>query len=311
MDDPELSAEPPVVVFGFNRAERLRQVLAALKPQRSARFIVVIDGPRDDADLAAVEACRRLARAIDWADTTTLLHESNRGCAGVPQDIDRIFDEHEAAIFVEDDCLPMPRFLDFMRQGLDRYRDEPRIFSQCGYQILPRSRLRGYPYCAVGASQFRCWGWASWRERWRAARRLFPGFGRLFNGLADFPNSEDPGLATLAREAAAGHADDWDIMLSAICLHEGWVNLVPTRGLVRNTGIGGQGAHRVLTPPWIHNRNVGRRPTEPLDWPPADADFSTYRENLGRYLRRARTSKGRYRAEMRRLERLRRPFTER
>ncbi len=309
MDDKELSAEPPVVVFGFNRAERLRQALAALEPQRPGRLIVVVDGPRDDADRPAVEACRRLARGIDWAHKATVLHESNRGCAGVPGDIDRIFDEHEAAIFVEDDCLPMPGFLDFMRQGLERYRGEPRVFSLCGYQILPRSRFRGYPYRAAGASQFRCWGWATTRDRWQAARRLFPGFGDLFNGLADFPDSEDPGLATLAREAAAGQVDYWDIMLSAICLHQGWINLVPTRGLVRNTGIGGQGAHRVLTPPGIHNRNVGRRPAEPLDWPPADADFSAYRDNLGRYLRRARSYKGRYRAVMRRLGRLRRPFS--
>ncbi len=299
------SLAPATVLFGFDRPAKLRQVLEALRPQEPGRLIAVIDGPRSDADAPAVEACRRLVREIDWVETEEVFHERNRGCAGVPEDIDRIFEEHEAVVFLEDDCLPMPSFHEFMRQGLARYAQEPRIFSLCGYQILPRRYFRGYADSAVGTRQFRCWGWASWRDRWRAARSRFPEFGKLFNGLEDFPESEDPSLPALAREAAAGRVDYWDIMLSAICLDAGWLNLLPTRGLVRNTGVGAQGAHRVVSPPFVHNRNVYRVRLDRFAWPDGGEEFETYRRDLGAYLRRARKYRGRYRGLVRRLERLR------
>ncbi len=305
-----LSPAPPTVLFGFNRPVKLRQVLEALRPQGPERLIAVIDGPRDDGDLPGVEACRRLVREVDWVETEEVFHERNRGCTGVPRDIDRIFEEHEAVIFLEDDCLPMPSFHEFMRQGLARYAEEPRIFSLCGYQILPRRYFRGYLHTAVGTSQFRCWGWGSWRDRWREARRRFPDFGRLFNGLQEIPETEDPSLPTLAREAAAGRVDYWDIMLSAIGLDAGWLNLLPTRGLVRNTGVGAEGAHRVVSPPLIHNRNVSRGRLEHFEWPSAGDEFQSYRHDLGAYLRRAQTYRGRYRALLRRLGRLSAVFTD-
>ena len=124
----------PVAIFGFNRPNKLQRILDALKTQAIDYLIIFIDGPRDIQDVKKVTACQDIAREVNWAEKELHLWDDNHGLGHLSENFDLIFKKFSRAIFVEDDCLPMPEFYSFMRQALERYENRRKCFF---YRWLP------------------------------------------------------------------------------------------------------------------------------------------------------------------------------
>ncbi len=261
----------PVVVFGFNRPDKLKRILDALRPQRVDRLVIFVDGPRGAMDLPGVEACRALARQVDWAPTDLHLWETNHGFPGLITNPDLAAQDYPWFVVVEDDCLPMPGFYDFMRQALTRYEKQPQVFSICGYQPLPPSMFKQHRLAVVGTARFSCWGWATWRERWQEIRPYLDQFESLFDHYRQAPTVAGPETWLIGDSIAAGAPMDvWDYRVMAAALALKKIHIQPARGLVRNVGLSGGfhgswgGRLRDLV---FQNRNVAERLPADLPWP--------------------------------------------
>ena len=55
-----------VLLLFFNRPDCFRQVFEQVKRARPSRLFLYQDGPRDERDMAGIEACREIASQIDW-----------------------------------------------------------------------------------------------------------------------------------------------------------------------------------------------------------------------------------------------------
>ena len=159
----------PVLLIVFNRPDTTRQVFGAIRCAQPRQLFVAADGPREGvgADEALCAAARRVATAVDWdCDVQTLFREGNLGCGlGPSLAISWFFDNVEAGIIFEDDCVPDSKFFRFSGELLDYYRSASRIMMISGNNFL-RGRKRGnasyyfsrYPHI---------WGWATWRRAWQ------------------------------------------------------------------------------------------------------------------------------------------------
>ena len=100
----------PVLLIVFNRPDTTRQVFGAIRCAQPRQLFVAADGPREGvgADEALCAAARRVATAVDWdCDVQTLFREGNLGCGlGPSLAISWFFDNVEAGIIFEDDCVP-------------------------------------------------------------------------------------------------------------------------------------------------------------------------------------------------------------
>jgi hypothetical protein len=83
------------------------------------------------------------------------------------------FSEADAVITLEDDTVPARDFLRFCSWGLKEYRNDPDVFSICGYQRTPLDEIT-YRSAVVRESWFTPWGWATWRDRWDSVRDTWP-----------------------------------------------------------------------------------------------------------------------------------------
>ncbi len=257
---------PPVVLFAFNRPDKLERVLAALKTQDIEHLIVFVDGPRDDANVELVEQCRAIARDVDWVDKELHFGEQNRGLPGLSDNVSTVLKVYKAAVFVEDDCLPMPGFYPFMRRALSHYEPEKKVFSIGGYQPIPHKYFKNYPYSLVSSARFLCWGWATWQDRWEVITPYLSRYWELFEGLTNVPDIAGHDLA-MAGKDAQGISQSWDIKVAISMLWLEQVQLLPTRGLVLNIGAdsgvhGGSGYVNQR----MHDRNVYRRSLENIVW---------------------------------------------
>ena len=275
----------PCVVFAFNRPEKLQGILEALRPQNIDRLIVFVDGPRDDRDAEPVEHCRAIARSVDWADKELVLREQNRGLGRLADNMSAVLESYKSAVFVEDDCLPMPGFYSFMCQSLSHYEPEKRVFSIGGYQPIADGYFRGYPYSLVSSARFLCWGWATWQDRWKAIAPLLPRYLELFGNWKNVPSATGRDLPMMVRACQEGREKSWDINVSVCMLWLGQVQLLPTRGLVRNIGFE-SGSHFANTESGLnmHNRNICEHRLDNMVWLPDVAMNRGYAEELSRFV---------------------------
>lgn len=245
----------PCVILAYNRPDKLERVLSALKTQNIECLIVFVDGPRDDADVELVEQCRVIARSIDWVDKELHFGEQNCGLPGLSDNIGQVMDRYQSAVFVEDDCLPLPGFYSFMRQALFHYQAEKKVFSIGGYQPIRQKYFRDYPYSLVSTARFLCWGWATWQDRWQLITPYLSKYWELFDGLKNVPDVAGDDLAVMARACSQGKLETWDVQ---VCISTLWlkkVHLLPTRGLIRNIGLD-SGVHGRGNSSHVHNVNL-------------------------------------------------------
>lgn len=135
-----------------------------------------------------------------------------------------------------------------------------------------------YAFAACGA----IWGWATWREAWRAHRGRFP---RTHDGPAPRIEAQLGASRLLTQKGRRyfsdiasdheGSAFRWDSywILSTVC--ERGLAVIPRANLVENIGFGEQ-ASNTRTP-------IRQRGLEPLEWPlahPAEIAVNTEIELL-------------------------------
>lgn len=294
----------PCVIFGFNRPSKLEKVLAALKEQHIDHLIIFIDGPRGPKDEEPVAQCHRLAKSISWIKPELYLHDQNQGLLGLLENIDLVFKTYQVALFVEDDCMPMPGFYTFMQKAVRRYATEKRVFSIGGYQPLRPSYFWRYPYSLVSTWRFTCWGWATWRDRWHTIQPYLPQYAELFDNLRaapDIPGGAD--LLVAARACAEGKLESWATRVAIVTWCLGMVHLLPTQGLIRNIGLD-TGTHAKPEPPFIHNRNLYKGGSSSKLWLENIEPNQRYDYDLEQFHQQNRQLKNYYRAILRKISTL-------
>lgn len=239
----------PVVLFVFNRPEKLRRLLSILAEVRPTRLLIVADGPRseDAEDIVRCREVRELVARVDWpCEILRDYADVNLGChPRVASGMDWAFEQVEEAILLEDDVVPDPSFFRWCGDMLSRYRGNPSVLQVCGRNELGHwDRDGGDHYLIWRGSQ---WGFATWRHAWRTARDVaLPGEQkaldlRLARGEIDPLVAEHFGI--LRTLAAAGGLKAWDTRWSLQRALIGGLSVVPPVNLVAHRGFDDEATH--------------------------------------------------------------------
>jgi hypothetical protein len=246
----------PIAIFAYRRAGHLKAMLETLS--RCVEFeqspvIVFVDGPKGAEDRSHVLAVRDVVSNLDWNNLEVVFSEQNKGLKrSISEGVTSVIRRHGRAIVLEDDLHLSPVALQFFNKALDKYADEPRVWSISGYMYdVPELRSRKDAFFIPFAQS---WGWATWERAWtqfdldaaipndiletRSFRRAFS-----VNGISDFAN-----MLRLARD---GHINSWYVRWYFKIFSEGGVSLFPPVTLVTNRGISSTGGtHASLLNPY-------------------------------------------------------------
>jgi hypothetical protein len=261
-----------VLLLAFNRPDRLRSVVDAIRPDAPPRVYLAVDGPRSTVaeDAERVRLTQGVVGEIDWdCEVRTLFREENLGCGrAVSGGIDWFFSQESSGVILEDDLIPGPDFLRYCDAMLDRYRDDPRVFAVSGCNLVPQAQLR-----APGSYRFsgitHVWGWATWQRAWQHYRFDLTGWRerlpvaqrlRAVGGHAA-QAAFWTGAFELVRR---GHLDTWDHQFILTTMEQGGLTVSPNVNLVENAGFDADSTHMTERPSYL-------RPIEPLAWPLVDA----------------------------------------
>lgn len=161
----------PIVLFTYKRLDTLKKTIEALQQNYLAsesQLIIFADAAKGEHDRSQVAEVKTYLKTISGFKQV-VIHEQeiNKGLAkSIIEGVTKVFENHNAAIVLEDDLVTTPNFLDYMNQAIQRYESEKTVFSISGYSfnlnITNDPNLQSY-FLTRGWS----WGWATWRDRWQ------------------------------------------------------------------------------------------------------------------------------------------------
>ncbi len=236
----------PILFLIFNRPDTTQQVFERIRQIQPARLYVAADGPRADkeGEAAKCDQTRKIIDQIDWeCELKTLYRENNLGCKiAVSTGITWFFEQEEAGIILEDDCLPDLSFFPFCEEMLIRYKDDTRIGhigANCFFPGIVSEGL-SYDFCSIS----HIWGWASWRRVWNNYDVNFRYWNEashnsvkrksLFNSLR-----EEIYFSSFISDTLAGSKgiNTWDVQYLFMLRVQNQLCIYPNVNLVTNIGL--------------------------------------------------------------------------
>jgi hypothetical protein len=244
---PRPEALAPIALFTYRRPIHLARTLEALRANPEAErteLFVFCDGAKDASAAASVAAVRRLLQEnFGFATSHIINRESNYGLArNITEGVSEVLKTRDTVIVLEDDITVSPFFLRFMNEALGNYRGSPRVGSISAY-CYPVTDPVPETYFIRGAD---CWGWATWRDRWRAYNPDGPALLRELearNLCHAFDFDGAMGFVQMLKAQIAGLNDSWAVRWHASCFLRDMLILYPGRALAHNIGQDGTGTH--------------------------------------------------------------------
>lgn len=232
----------PVLITTYNRFDIFSAAITCLEANHLAAdtdVYVFSDAGRDAEAHASVVKHRERIHAMKprFRSFNIIERERNYGPSdNMTEGMDSLLQRYGRVIVLEEDDETSPFFLTFMNEGLERYADEKRVMTVCGFTHLDNPELGD----AYFTPFFACWGFATWADRWQPNYRLL--------------RSKEEALALLTPKQRIDieygghfrclhHLDNgnivWDLSWMIAIYHNEGLCLSPTQTLVRNTGIRG------------------------------------------------------------------------
>jgi hypothetical protein len=244
---PNRVLSTPVAFFIFRRPECTRLVFDAIRAAQPQKLIVVADGWRNEAEREVCLATREITEQIDWdCSVERYYSDVNLGCGRrMSSGLSVVFDRHDRAIILEDDCLPTPGFFGFCDELLERYSTNKRVSAISGMSVYPFQNTEGRTYAFSRYSWI--WGWATWKRSWQSydyeirAWQSLRNTGWLRDLLKD--RSACKHWENIFDRMLAGEIDTWDYQWVFNCLQQDGLSVVPSLNMVSNIGFGPAATH--------------------------------------------------------------------
>ena len=236
-----LLKKPPIAVFCYNRPHHLKACLEAidnsLKHLKEKLPIYIFC---DYADSDAVKLTRKIAHS--YGSATVIERERNFGFHNIIEGISWLCNTYGRAIIIEDDILIAPDFLPFMVQGLDRYENNPRVFSISGFMYAdaqPQNpQLFFQPFGFI-------WGWATWKRAWDQYDYNANGWREYLSNRRNkhrYNCFNSIKFSKHLEKTMTGKWNTWDCQWSYCIFRNNGLVLSPHLSLIWNCGCGG-GVH--------------------------------------------------------------------
>ena len=239
----------PVVLIAFNRPDLTARVFERIRQWKPPELVLIVDGPREghteDHDMVA--RVKDILRQVDWpCSVTEDFSDTNLGLKQrISSGLTKAFATHEAAVILEDDCVPNLSFFRFAEELLTRYADEPRVGLIGGTSRLRGKRASEYSYDF--SDDVRIWGWATWARTWNG----FIASGDLDatwdtetkdRMVRSFPQGPRRRAMAFMMDKAA-ELDSWALPFAIHCRSQQYLSVVPEVNLVENVGFGARSTH--------------------------------------------------------------------
>jgi FkbM family methyltransferase len=238
----------PILLFAFNRPQSLQNCIESLQKNalaKESKLFIFVDGARRDkeGEAAKVFATQEVAKSVTGFESVTCeFSKENNGLANsIINEVSQVIEKYGRVIALEDDLILAPGFLDFINQGLEKYENEQKVFSVCGYGLKVKTSA-DYNSDAYFCTRSSSWGWATWKDRWQSVNWNvdFKSCKRYKKNFNKWGGSD---CFSLLKKSYKNKIDSWAIYFSFSMFLQNKYSLHPVKSLVNNYGINKEATH--------------------------------------------------------------------
>ena len=268
----------PVLMIFFARPDTFEKVFEKVKMARPSKLFLACDGAREgnQRDVESVEQCKKIVEGIDWeCEVFTRYSSENQGCGKGPSNaISWAFEHTDRLVILEDDCVPDLTFFPYMKELLEKYKDDERIGMISGLNHLQTWDCGPGSYCFTKTGAI--WGWGTWKRVWDKYDYHVENIQNEYYQnllLKEFPSSRIAknrigNWKHANKETKEKKVKYWDVQFGFLKYTQSYLTIVPKYNLIYNIGVGVGSTHTEQSSykKWKKGR-VLFMPTTPLELP--------------------------------------------
>ena len=230
-----------IALLAYNRPKHLKKVIDAIVKEKIKSINIYIDGPADKKVQNNQEKILKVLKNYKSKILINLIRQTkNHGLAfSVTNAVTSELKYNDAVILLEDDCVPLNGFFDYMIGGLKKYRFKKNVRSVCSYNNLDIKSES-----AFFLKRFNPWGWATWKDRWK--KHNF----EIKNTILQIKNNGSIDSLPLDlksycenSEIINGKQDIWSLSWTLTHYLDNSLILYPSHSYIENIGFDGTGVH--------------------------------------------------------------------
>ena len=233
----------PIGIVTYSRIDHLKQTIESLKNNELAKeseLYIFLDAPRvgDEEKVSIVRDY--IYTVVGFKKVHIIERETNDLVQNAVLGMKQLFDEHGKCIFMEDDIVTAPGFLNFINQGLEYYKDDENFFSIGGFSIANHEDEKDFYFSQRPAF----WGFGFWENRFDKLFERIPDFDEIkkdkitYKKLKEMGDDVIPMIKVESEKYFAG-----DVRACYHCAKNDYYNILPTKTLVKNIGLDGSGVN--------------------------------------------------------------------
>ncbi len=235
----------PIGICTYNRVNHLRATVESLQSNSLAKqstLYIFSDAPRP-GDEDAVKTLRDYVKTIDgFKEVVPVFQKENNLLKNTSGGLKMLVEKYGEAIYMEDDNVTSPCFLEYMNHCLDNYRNERKVMAISGY--CPQIRISSaYPYDVYFTPIFCPWGFGVWKDRVASVEKLqAEGVLKVKSGENTLLRYYGKNLVRRANEIPDVDAFYFmDTVVTLFSLRHNMLTVTPKYSLVKNIGFDGSG----------------------------------------------------------------------
>jgi hypothetical protein len=237
----------PIGISVYSRLEHIKKTIGALLNNHlaSKSILYIFSDAPQKGDEEKVTAVRKYLRTITGFKEINLFERrDNSRTQNGRNGIRMMLNEYGRMIFLEEDIVTAPKFLEFMNRSLNFYQDDQRIVSITGYSppIKPPAYYKRDIYLSL---RFSAWGFGIWRDRYDRIKMNIEGYEEFLKDKAAVKRFRMGGedLLDLLKREAEGEIDALDVKIMFHQFQNNLYTIAPTKSIVQNIGHDGSGVH--------------------------------------------------------------------
>lgn len=249
----------PIGVITYSRINHLKQTIEALQKNilaKESELYIFSDAPQK-GDEGIVAKVREYIHTINGFKEVHIVERKTNGrVANGRGGIKQLLDEYGRTIFMEDDIVTAPGFLQFMNDGLEFYKHDDRILSITGY-CPPFKIPKECKEEVFILQRFSAWGFSTWKEKFNPfgfelKQHGIDGFLKDKQAIRNFQANGEDMYQMLLLEYNNG-IDALDVKLMYYEYKYNMYTLFPSKSLVQNIGHDGSGVHCGVNNKFYHD----------------------------------------------------------
>jgi len=241
-----------IALFIYDRPQCTEKVLESLKRNHIDELYVFQDGIGEQTNKVAWEQNVDLISKIDWCRVNYEKNERKSSSldAQIIYGINRVFQEKEEIIVIEDDCVISEDCIDFFNKCFATYRNNKKVISIDAY-LEPITVPDNYKMPVIASGAPSSWGWGTWKDRWEEFQADFEIIKRIGKYMKEYKGFGEFGYPIKKILTEYWLLGTWDLWWSINVLIREGISIRPTYNKIHNIGFEYPGTHTSGESPWV------------------------------------------------------------